>query len=234
MMPPAATLFRVSVASALALSALAGCGDLEQAAASGSTRDDLAGDLATQLRGSATLTYSATYQLAGGATATISQAQSPTRSAYGYPGGKIIVTSEATTRCTQAAKKLTCTMTAPATATSPAPPGVFSGAGKSGMALPETVLALLNVAALDDDKTITQHDTTIAGHHATCVEMAGVDGAGSGGFTVCVTSEGALGSFTGTLDGTAVDVAMTHYSDEVDADAFEPPPAATVVDQRAK
>jgi len=226
-MPRVAILFRVSVASALTLSALAGCGDLEQASASGSTRDDLAGDLATQLRGSATLTYSATYQLAGGATATISQDQSPARSAYVYPGGKVIVTPEATTRCVQAGKKVTCTMTAPTT-------GAFSGAGKFGMALPETVLGLLNTAALDEEKTIRQHDTTIAGHHATCVEMTGVDNAGPDGFTVCVTSEGALGSFKGTLNGSAVDVAMTHYSDKIDADAFEPPPAAILVDQRGK
>jgi hypothetical protein len=233
-MPPAAASFRVFVASALALVALAGCGDLEQAAASGSTRDDLAGDLAAQLGGSGALTYSATYQLAGGGTAAISQAQDPARSAYVYPGGKVIVTADATTRCDGSGKKVTCTMTAPATPANPVPPGVFSGAGKSGLALPDAVLAVLNAASLDAEKTIKQHDTTIAGHHATCLEMSGVDGAASNEFMVCITSEGALGSFTGTLDGTDVDVAMTRYSNEVDAAAFEPPPAATLIDHRGK
>jgi len=233
-MPSAAAVFRALVASTLTVLALAGCGDLEQAAASGSTRNDLAGDLATQLGGSATLTYSATYQLSGGASATISQAQNPTRSAYVYPGGKVIVTADATTRCEPAAKKLVCTMTGPATPTSPAPPGVFSAAGKSGMVLPATVLGVLNAASLDPEKTVNQHDTTIAGHHATCVEMSGVDGAEANEFTVCVTSEGALGSFTGALDGTPVDVAMTHYSEKVEANAFEPPPTATLVDNRGK
>jgi len=233
-MPPAVGLVRLLVVSALALLALPACGDLEQAAASGNTRNDLAADLATQLGGSASLTYSATYQLAGGATATISQTQNPTRSAYAYPGGKVIVTAQATTRCEPAAKKLTCTMTGPLTPTSPAPPGVFAGADKSGMVLPETALTLLNEASLDAEKAVNQHDTTIAGHHATCLEISGVDGAEASKFTVCVTSEGALGSFTGTLNGTPVDVAMTHFTDKVEATAFDPPPTATLIDHRPK
>jgi hypothetical protein len=125
-------------------------------------------------------------------------------------------------------------MAGPVTPTSPAPAGVFTDARKSGMALPDTVLSLLNAASLDAEKTVRQHDTTIAGHHATCVAMSAVDGAESNDFTVCVTSEGALGSFAGTLGGVSVDVAMTHYSDEVDADAFEPPPTATLVDPRQR
>lgn len=226
---PTTAASRVLVASLLALITLAGCGDLEQAAAAGSSRDDLASDLADQLGGSASLTYTATYQLAGGKTATISQAQEPTRSAYVYPGGKVIVTADAITRCEPRAKKLTCTMTAP---TSPAPAAVFVGAGKSGMALPESVLSLLNSASLDADKTVKQHDTTIAGHHASCVELADVDEVAGGKFTACVTSEGVLGSFTGTADGTFEDVAMTRYTDKVEADAFEPSPEATLVDHR--
>jgi len=228
---PATAASRVLVASSLALLALAGCGDLEQAAAAGSSRGDLAGDLANQLGGSASLTYTATYQLAGGKTATISQAQEPTRSAYVYPGGKVIVTADAITRCEPSGKKLTCTMTAP---TSPAPPTVFTGAGKSGMALPESVLGLLNSASLDADKTVKQHDTTIAGHHASCVELAEVDEVAGGEFTACVTTEGVLGSFTGTANGAYEDVAMTRFTDKVEADAFEPSPQATLVDHRKK
>jgi hypothetical protein len=232
--PSAAALSRVLVASALALLALAGCGDLEQAAAAGGARNDLAGDLAAQLGGSASLTYEASYQLSGGKTAMITQAQSPTRSAYVYPGGKVIVSSDATTRCEPAGKTLTCTMTAPATPTSPPPPALFTNAGKSGMALPDTVLSLLNAASLDTDKTVEQHDTTIAGHHATCLRLAGVAAAEASRFTVCITSEGVLGSFTGTVSGAPVDAAMTHYSDRIEAGAFEPPPGAKLVDQRGR
>lgn len=232
--PSAAAPSRMLVASAVALLALAGCGDLEQAAAAGNARDDLAGDLATQLGGSASLSYSATYQLAGGKAATISQAQNPTRSAYAYPGGKVIVTSAASTRCQPAGKTMTCVMTAPETPTSPTSSEVFAGAGKSGMAMPDTVLDLLNAASLDPDKTVQQHDTTIAGHHATCVEVSGVDEAEASAFTVCITTEGVLGSFTGALDGTDVDVAMTHYTDKTEANAFELPSGAKLVDHRER
>jgi hypothetical protein len=229
---PTSRRVRLAVAGVVALAALTGCGDLEDAAAAGSARDDLAGDLAAQLSAGDTLTYSAGYQLAGGRTATVARAQDPARIAYVYPGGKTIVTADATIRCEQAAKTLTCTMTAPLVLTAPLPAAAFARAGKAGMVLPGTVLTLLNAASLDPDKTVRQHDTTIAGHHATCIETAGVDGAEAGGFTACITSEGVLASFTGRLGGEPVDVAMTHYSDAVDADAFEPPPNARLLDHR--
>jgi hypothetical protein len=217
------------VAGLLALTTTAGCGDLEQAAAAGGTHDDLAGDMATQLDGSASLTYTATYQLAGGKTATIAQGQKPTRSAYAYPGGQVILTPETTTVCTRPAKKLTCTMTAPATPEKPAPATVFAGAAKAGMALPDVVLSLLNAATLDTNNTVTQHDTTVAGRHATCLTITSTD---SAEFTACVTSEGALGSFTGSLNGVPFDEAMTHYADTLDTDAFTAPATATMLDHR--
>jgi hypothetical protein len=228
-MPSAKAVPRMLVASLLVLVTTAGCGDLEQAAAAGGAHDDLAGDLATQLGGSASLTYAATYQLAGGETATITQAQKPTRSAYAYPGGKVTLTPDATTVCAQAGKKMTCTATAPATTSSPTPPTVFAGAGKSGMALPDVVLGLLNATTLDAAKTVTQHDTTVAGRHATCLTISST---ASAEFTACVTSEGALGSFTGALNGVAVDEAMTHYTDKIDDSDFLSPAGATIVDHR--
>jgi hypothetical protein len=228
--PPVAAATRLLAAGLLALAALAGCGDLEQAAAAGSARDDLAGDLATQLGGSASLTYTATYQLAGGATATISQAQKPARLAYAYPGGRLIVLADTVTRC----QGSTCTVTTAAAPASPAPPETLSATAKSGMVLPATVLGLLNAASLDTGKTVQQRDTTIAGHHASCAALSGVSGAESSAFTVCVTNEGLLGSFKGTIAGAAVDAAMTRYSEKTDPQAFQAPPKARIVDRREK
>jgi hypothetical protein len=48
-----------------------------------------------------------------------------------------------------------------------------------------------------------------------------------------VTNDGVLGSFTGTLDGRPMDVAMTQFSSRVTADAFLTPAGATTVDRRA-
>ena len=51
-------------------------------------------------------------------------------------------------------------------------------------------------------------------------------------FATCVTNDGVLGSFTGTLDGKPMDVAMTQFSPRVAAGDFEAPADATTVDRR--
>jgi len=212
--------------------AAAGCSDLDDPG-QGLTRNDLVADLAAQMTAAADLTYEASYLLSGGEKATVAQTQKPARTAYVYPGGKITVTADATTKC-QMAKTTTCTMTAPPTAASPAPATVFAGAGETGLVAPATVLALLNAAVLDNDVTVDQHDTTIAGRHATCVQLLGVDDAAARDFTTCVTNEGVLGSFSGVLNQTRMDVAMTHYSEQVEEAVFALPAAAKLVDRRGR
>jgi hypothetical protein len=207
---------------------LAGCGGFDDpAAAQGVTRNDLIAELAAQLGGSASLTFVATYQLAGGTTGTITQAQGPPRAAYRYPGGEVLLTAAATIRCAKA----TCTMTAPAPPNAPPAP-LLADAQRAGLVAPAAVVNLLNTAALDADLTVEQHDTTIAGRHANCVELGEVDGAQAGEFSACITNDGVLGSFTGTLNGKAVDVAMTDFADRVATDAFGPPRNATMIDRR--
>ncbi|HEX8344211.1 MAG TPA: hypothetical protein VF657_05640 [Actinoplanes sp.] len=210
----------------------AGCADPDDAG-QGVTRDDLVTDLAVQLSRSTSLTYSATYQLAGGATATVVQAQQPARSALLYPGGRVTVTADATTECRTAGKGLTCTMMPPASA-GPAPATLFTDAGRHGMVNPTAVLNLLNAAALDTDASVAQHDTTIAGRHATCVKVGDATDAPASRFQACITDEGVLGSFTGVVDGEDVDVAMTAFESTVDGAVFDPPPTATVIDRRRR
>jgi hypothetical protein len=214
----------------LALTAGTGCGGLDDRG-SALDRTDVVTDLATQLERSASLTYAADYQLTGGRTARVVQSQSPPRAAYVYPGGMIAVTAEATTRCSAETKPLTCTKTAP-----PAPTAAIRGAeptdaGRNGMVTPSVVLKLLTATALDSDAIIDQHDTTIAGRHATCVVVMNVD-ALAARFDACVTTEGVLGSFTGTVDGTPVELAMTRFSDTTDGVTFDPPAGAKVIDRR--
>lgn len=224
---------RAALGLVAAVTLLAGCTDLESASASaGIARTDLVADLAAQLGRSSSLTYSATYQLAGGATATVAQAQRPARAAYRYPGGQVLVTAAAITRCGPVNKALTCTLTAPPPQAAALPGTLLTDAEKAGLVSQPAVLALLNQAALDPDMTVDQHDTTIAGHHATCVDVANVDDAAADEFGVCITNEGVLGSFTGTLSDKAVDLALTQYADRAAVDAFDPPRNATIIDQR--
>jgi hypothetical protein len=220
------------VAVAVLATALgAGCGDLDDAE-QGVTRNDLVTDLAVQLGRSTALTYSATYRVAGGSTATLVQAQEPARSALVFPDGKVTVTADATTECRTAAKSLTCTMKPPPAPTSRPAAVLFAGAGRRGMIDPTTVLDMLNAAGLNADAAVTQHDTTIAGRYATCVDVGDATDAAESRFQACITNDGVLASFTGQLDGGKVDVAMTRFEDTVDGTVFDPPPTATVIDRR--
>jgi hypothetical protein len=208
---------------------LAGCGDLDNpAAAQGVSRNDLIAELAAQLNGSASLTYAATYQLVGGSTGSIAQTQGPARTAYRFPAGAVLVTEDATMNCT----RKSCTVTAPPVSAASPPAAVFTDAHRAGLVPPSTVFALLTAAALDTDMTVEQHDTTIAGRHATCVKLADVDNAAASTFSTCITNDGVLGSFSGTLNGKKMDVAMTDYADQVAGDAFDPPSGAKIIDRR--
>jgi hypothetical protein len=214
---------RIVAAFLAALLPLAGCADFDNpAAAHGLSRSDLVAQLAGQLSSSASRTYAATYQLAGGRTATISQAQDPPRSAYRYPGGEVLVTPAASTRCV----RRTCTMTAAPVPADRPRAALFADAQKAGLVVPAVVLDLLNSARLDRHGVVDQHDTTVAGHHATCLDL---DTLRSGAVSTCITSEGVVGTFAGTLNGTRIDVALTDYADRVRSDAFDLPTAATVL-----
>jgi hypothetical protein len=220
---PAARLFLTGLAASATLLVAAACGGIDSANAASVGRDDLVSELATQLSQSATLSYTATYQLAGGDEAQITQAQKPTRVAYAFPDGRLIRTPGGTIRCRGAATALSCDETTPnpADARSTGP-----------LTTPDAVLAMLNAASVDPGVTTTQHDTTIAGHHATCLALTGVARAPAANFTVCVTAEGALGSFAATIGGKQADLALTAYSDKPDVTAFELPSTAKVTDKR--
>ncbi|MGN9808001.1 hypothetical protein ACTMSW_01400 [Micromonospora sp. BQ11] len=226
-MPAASTTLRLLAVSVIASLTITGCQTLDDAGRA-IGRSDLVNDLAIRLDRSLTLTYSAEYQLPAGQTATIAQAQDPARSAYTWPGGKLTVTEDATARCETAASRAVCTLEAPPTANAKPSVTLFTEAKEHGLVTPPVVMQLLTTAALDPEAVITQSDTTLAGRHATCVDVQ----QSAGDFSACVTTEGALGSFTGEVDGERVELAMTDYRDAVDGDAFELPPGAGVVDRR--
>ncbi|XVU26396.1 hypothetical protein ACQPZJ_04905 [Actinoplanes sp. CA-054009] len=204
-----------AAAAALAAGALllgtTACTGLDEASAAGPTRDDLISETAAQLATGDTLTYTATYHLPGGDTATISRAQKPERSSYVYPGGRLIVTPTATIRC----KGASCTSSAP----DPTAAANLTGA----LVTPEAAESMLTTAALDPEVVSAQRDTTIAGRHATCLSLKEVSGTPASAFDMCITNEGALASFTATIAGKKADITLTSLVDETEADAFLPP-----------
>jgi hypothetical protein len=225
--PSRPRLTLAGLAAAAVLSGAVGCGGLDEASAASVTHDDLVSEIAGQLSRVTGLTYTATYQLAGGDTATVTQAQQPVRTAYVYPHGRLIETPAGTIRCQGKPTALACTETDPAPATSAPLTGTT-------LVTPEAALAMLDAAALDQQVTATQHDTTIAGRHATCLSLEQVDGTPTPDFSLCVTNDGALGSFTATLAGQRMDQALTAYSDKPALGTFTLPLTATLTDKRTK
>src|SRR5690242_7314334 len=217
----------------------AGCTDLDQASAAGISHDDLLSEMSVQLARVTGLTYTATYQLTGGGTATVTQAQKPTRTAYVYPSGRVIESATGTIRCTgekstQADKTVTAGGRSPVCTETDLAPATSAPLTGSTLITPEAALAMLNAAALDQQVDATQHDTTIAGRHALCLDLDNVDGTATRRFSLCVTNEGALGSFAATIAGKHYEQALTTYAEKTAPDAFDLPPAAQLTDKRTK
>jgi hypothetical protein len=190
--------------------ALAGCGITMPTI----DRTDLANDLAARLSHAGSVDYSATYQLADGASATVSQTTEPRQTAYRWNGGALIVTPQTTTKCAGTACSTTA---APAT---PSAQDVPDDLPKHGLVAPQRVSAMLTTAVLDLGTDIQQRDTTVAGQPASCVEVNGEREGHAYGFDICVVTDGVIGSFSGLVDGVAIDMAMTHYSRTIPPDAF--------------
>ncbi|MEE6263361.1 hypothetical protein [Plantactinospora sonchi] len=230
-MPAVSLSLRVLTGAIITALTISGCQTLDDAGRV-IGRADLVNDLAARLDRSNELTYSADYQLPGGRTASISQSQDPLRAAYVYPGGKLTVTADATMECDTGGKKPTCTLTAPPAPNSKPAVTVYSEMNKRGLVTPPVVVGLLTAAALDPEAVIKQNDTTVAGRHATCVRVQGLSDAAASAFDACITSEGTLGSFTGTVDGADLEVTMSRYREAVETGVFEMPVGAGVVDRR--
>lgn len=193
---------------------------------------DLVNDLADRMEHSRALTYTADYQLPGGGVAAVMQDGPPIRWAYVHPGGKLTLTPEMVMECRRSTSALVCTLTNPPSPSSGPDTGWLAAVRATGLIPTSAVLDLLSATALDSDATVSQHDSTIAGQHATCVEVTHVDNAAAAAYDVCVTTDGVLGSFSGMVNGSSVEVTLTGYRDAVPADAFAVPSDATVVDQR--
>ncbi|MFI7212209.1 hypothetical protein ACIBP4_15355 [Micromonospora maritima] len=226
-MPAASTTLRVLAASVIVSLSVTSCQALGDAGVA-LGRADLVNDLAARMDRALEQTWAAEYQLDGGRTASIAQTEEPLRSTYTWPGGKITVTQEAVTRCASTAARTSCTVSPPLLTAGKPSVIVYDEARKQGLVTPPAVIRLLTDAALRPEAVIKQSDTTLAGHHATCVD---VTNAGER-FTACVTNEGVLGSFTGRLDGKPAEVTLNRYTETVEAAAFAVPVGAGVVDRR--
>ncbi len=192
-------------------------------------RTSLINQLANRLANAEHLTYTADYRRGDGATATIAQGVGPLRTAYTWDGGSLIVTPHGRWDCH--GTPLTCTVTISRTLAEGTNIAGLTDAAGHGILPPTAVIHLLTTASLTSDVDIIPRDATIAGQHATCVTVSPATPEGDP-VDACITDSGVLGSFAGEVDGASFDVALTRYADTVAADAFDPPAAARIVDER--
>jgi hypothetical protein len=216
---------------AVATTALSGCVAVNTGPGGG--RVQLVSDLASRLERSGALTFTAVYRLPQGATATISQAQNPGRAGYVYPGGKLTLTPGEVADCRTGATT-TCTLTPPPSPGTDPAAALIGEVSDRGLVAPQLVITLLTAAEVSAQAVVTTRDTTIAGENATCVKIEGVQNAAASTFEVCVTTDGLLGSFTGQVNGTTVDISLERYEPTVAPDAFALPAGAKIVDKRPK
>jgi hypothetical protein len=205
--------------AALLVAVMAGCTGLDQANAAGIADEALVSEAADRVAAADALTWTATYRLAGGSTARVVRSQTPSRVAYAWPSGSLISTPDAVTRCAGAGDKAVCTTTSAG--------GDDVIPASTGLVTPAAILGMLELAAVDPGVEVVPRETTIAGRYASCLKFGG-----GTGFEVCVTVEGTVAAFTGTVDGAAVEMLLTDYRTGVDESDFAVPPAARVGDRR--
>ena len=220
---------RLFLAGAMAL-LLAGCGPVT-GTRQVLDRSKLVNEMASRLDKASTLTYTAEYKLPDGQHATVAQAQQPIRAAYTYPTGKFVTTTLLTMDCRATGGATSCAVDPPPTPKSDTS-GLFVAMRDRGLVPPTLVIGLLTAASLSSDAAIKRSETTIAGQPATCVEVSGVRDAAATDFDACITDNGVLGSFDGTVDDKESDVSLVKYQTTVAQDTFDPPAGAETVDNR--
>lgn len=195
------------------VTALAGC----STAANGGRRfgyGELTNDVANRLTQSESLTYTATFSLSDDMTVSIAQAQDPTRTAYHFPAGMILIETDGTLSCKIEKPVSSCRSASTPTVA----PAVESTLEHAGLVRPETIIAMLTQISLNADAIVSEQDRTLAGTNATCIAITGVPTEDR--FSACVTDDGLLGSFTGTISGIPIDLELTRYALTADASDF--------------
>jgi hypothetical protein len=194
-------------------------------------------DFADRLEKGEKLTYTATYNVAGGDQVTLTQ--QPPNSAYIGKSARFIFTSTAMYLCDTEDGVLTCQKSTPTgDSVDAGDAGLVAGVAGDAFVSPALALGLIAAAVLVPGAKVSESNKTIAGQSSRCATASNLDAAASPGdtsaprdFTVCITDGGALASFTGTdTSGQKLGMVMTTYSSTADPKSFQPPAGAKIVD----
>jgi hypothetical protein len=200
---------------------VAGC---TTAADAGSSFGDsgLINDIASRLGTASAKSYTATYSLADDSQASVAHTHDPDATAFRYRDAMVVLTPDGATSCKTAIKPPPCTTTTGSTGEA-ALPAIDRTIEAGGMIRPETVISKLTQMSLNADAILSETDRTVAATDETCVSISGVAPADQ--FTACVTTDGLLGAFTGSVNGTAIDIQLVQFTLSADETAFALPSA---------
>jgi hypothetical protein len=234
-------------ATALVLiTAALGCGVLDQAKNLVDTAGVL-GDFADRLGKASALTYTAEYKVSGQdekgkakEEPTVTLVQQPPNAAFVTDDGRFIFTPDFIYVCDTDKGKMTCHKSPnQAQDVTAADAGLITGVAGPFFVTPELALGLIAAAAFVPGADVAESEKTIAGQKSLCANVTNLEKAGSTAnpgdnlhdFSVCVTEDGVLASFSGSLkSGETASVELTSFSAEADKAAFAPPAGAKIVE----
>lgn|GEM_PF-1631559 len=205
-----------TLAALLAATLLGGCGIVPD----GRTVVDSAtvlGQFVGQLGQAGSVAYTAEYSTTGGRAVTV--VRSAPRTAYLVTAGRFIVTPDHLIRCEAG----TCRRAANPGRAADLAELVEEFVGP-GFTTPDEVMTTVATAAFAPGVKVHVSGTAIAGQPALCGDVRGLEKTAElpARFSVCVTDQGIVASYTG--------MELRSLSGWADGAAFDPPPGATVVD----
>lgn len=226
----------VVIAAAVVSAGTLGCGVVSKAKQAVENVSAIS-DLADKLGKSDQLTYTGTYKLDDGSTATV--VQQPPKAAFVGKSGRFILTEDALLLCSGTGSNVACQRSPNQNkvAASADQAAYVSAVAGGGFISAPMAVAVMTAAAVVPGTKIDKSEKKVAGVNSTCLHVTGIpadkdpNAVTAKEFTVCVGDNGVLTTFTGVgTDNKKVGVELAKFSSKVDAKAFVPPAGAKIVD----
>ena len=224
------------IAAAVVSAGTLGCGVVSKAKQAVENVSAIS-DLADKLGKSDQLTYTGTYKMDDGSTATV--VQEPPKAAFLGKSGRFILTQDALLLCSGTGGNVACQRSPNQNkvAASADQAAYVSAVAGGGFISAPMAVAVMTAAAVVPGTKIDKSEKKVAGVNSTCLHVTGIpadkdpNAVTAKEFTVCVGDNGVLTTFTGVgTDNKKIGVELTRFAGKVDEKAFVPPAGAKIVD----
>jgi hypothetical protein len=224
------------IAAAVVSAGTLGCGVVSKAKQAVENVSAIS-DLADKLGKSDQLTYTGTYKMDDGSTATV--VQEPPKAAFLGKSGRFILTQDALLLCSGTGGNVACQRSPNQNkvAASADQAAYVSAVAGGGFISAPMAVAVMTAAAVVPGTKIDKSEKKVAGVNSTCLHVTGIpadkdpNAVTAKEFTVCVGDNGVLTAFTGVgTDNKKIGVELTKFATKVDEKAFVAPAGAKIVD----